>query len=42
MQADRLGAMVRMDASKGLHICAVTVHEDRVIVEWSADDLRIP
>jgi hypothetical protein len=34
--------MVRVDASKGLQIGAVTVHEDRVIVEWSADDLRIP
>jgi hypothetical protein len=34
--------MMRVDASKGLQIGAVTVHEDRVIVEWSADDLRIP
>jgi hypothetical protein len=38
----QLGRIMSVDASKGLQIVAVTVHEDRVIVEWSADDLRIP
>ena len=34
--------MMCVDASKGLRVDAVTVHEDRVIVEWSAGDVRIP